>query len=102
MKKLVGLLALSTINFTPLFSQEHEPGGPPPVLQITREAIKHGKSCAHEKSGMEFVRAFRKASIPATTLGSTRCQAQRTPGSSILIPPLPSRSNFGSSSTRNR
>jgi len=69
MKKLLGMVALSAINFVPLYSQEHESGGPPPVLQILHEGIKQGKGPAHEKTEMEFVRAFRKARYPGHYLG---------------------------------
>jgi len=69
MKKLLGIIALSTLNFVPLFSQEQQAGGPPPVLQIGREGIKEGKGAAHEKTEMEFVKAFRKAKFPGHYLG---------------------------------
>lgn len=36
-------------------------GGPPPVLQITREAIKEGKGAAHRKVEADYANMFRKA-----------------------------------------
>ncbi|HVP46502.1 MAG TPA: hypothetical protein VMT32_07960 [Bryobacteraceae bacterium] len=68
-RRLLGIVALSAVNFAPLFSQEHESGGPPPVLQILREAVKQGKGPAHEKTEMEWVRAFRKAKFPGHYIG---------------------------------
>lgn len=39
------------------------------MLQILREAIKQGKGAAHEKTEMEYVRAFKKAKFPGHYLG---------------------------------
>ena len=39
------------------------------MVQIGREGIKQGKGAAHEKTEMEFVRAFRKAKFPGHYLG---------------------------------
>ena len=36
---------------------------PPPVMGISREAIKEGRSAAHEKVEMDYARAFRKANL---------------------------------------
>jgi len=69
MKRLLGIVALSALNFAPLFSQEQGQGGPPPVLQILHEVIKQGKGAAHEKTEMEYVRAFHKAKFPGHYLG---------------------------------
>lgn len=69
MKRMLGLFALSAVHLAPLLPQEHESAGPPPVLQITRETIKQGKASAHEKTEMEFVKAFRKAKYPGHYLG---------------------------------
>lgn len=69
MKTLLGMVALSAINFVPLYSQEHQAGVPAPVLQILHEGIKQGKGPAHEKTEMEFVRAFRKAKFPGHYVG---------------------------------
>lgn len=38
--------------------------GPPPVLEISREAIKEGRSAAHEKVEADWARAVRKNKFP--------------------------------------
>jgi len=87
MKRLLGIVALSAVNFAPLFSQEHESGGPPPVLQILREGIKQGKGPAHEKTEMEYVTAFRKAKFPGHYLGLDSLSG---PGDAWFLSPYPS------------
>src|SRR5579871_642075 len=61
MKSGFALAALSAVTVVPLISQSP---GPAPVIQIIREAIKEGKTAVHEKTELEFVRAFRKADYP--------------------------------------
>jgi hypothetical protein len=87
MKRLLGIVALSAVHFAPLFSQEHESGGPPPVLQILREGIKQGKGPAHEKTEMEYVRAFQRAKFPGHYLGLDSLSG---PGDALFLSPYPS------------
>jgi hypothetical protein len=61
MKSGLALMALSAVSAVPLFCQPTEPA---PVIQVLREVIKEGKTAAHEKTEMEFVRIFRKAKFP--------------------------------------
>ena len=39
--------------------------GPPPVMQITREAIKEGRAAAHKKVEQDYANTFRKAKYSA-------------------------------------
>jgi hypothetical protein len=51
------------------FAQSAAPGGPPAVLQITREMNKEGKGAAHRKVEQEFANACRKSKVPYYYLG---------------------------------
>ncbi|HUK89017.1 MAG TPA: hypothetical protein VLZ81_01350, partial [Blastocatellia bacterium] len=87
MRRVLGMVALSAMNFAPLFSQEHETGGPPPVLQILREGIKQGKGPAHEKTEIELARVFRKAKFSGHYLGLDSLSG---PGDVWFLTPYPS------------
>ena len=87
MRRVLAFVALSAVHFAPLFSQEHEAAGPPPVIQITREGIKQGKAAAHEKTEMEIARAFRKAKYPGHYLG---LEAMSGPGDVWFVDAYPS------------
>jgi hypothetical protein len=86
MRTVLGFVALSAVGVVPVFSQE-PPAGPAPVVQIMREVIKEGKGAAHEKTEMEFVRAFRKAKFPGHYLALT---AMSGSGEVWFLDPYPS------------
>jgi len=50
---------------------EPNPVGPAPVIQVSHEAIKEGKSAAHEKVEADWARTFRSAKFPYHWLGMT-------------------------------
>lgn len=59
MRVTFALAALSAASIVPALAQ------PAPVLHIFREGIKQGRSSAHEKVEMDYVRAYRKAKHPS-------------------------------------
>jgi hypothetical protein len=63
MRLAVSLLFVTGVGVLPMLAQEGMK--PAPVLHIVREAIKEGKTAAHEKVEAEFTAAFRKANFPA-------------------------------------
>ena len=52
-----GVAVLAALTWSGLAQTQ----GPPPVMQIIREAVKEGKLAAHEKTEAEYVQAFRSA-----------------------------------------
>jgi hypothetical protein len=61
--------------------------GPPPVIEIFREAIKEGRGPAHEKVEADYSAAFRKANHPAHYIALT---AMSGPSEVWFVQPTPS------------
>jgi hypothetical protein len=61
MRKLFLPIFISATCLIPIVAQD---AGPPAVLEILREAIKEGRSAAHEKVETDYARMFRKNKFP--------------------------------------
>jgi hypothetical protein len=55
MRTVFAAVTLSFLSFASGFAQHA------PVIQVIRETVKEGKGAAHQKTEMEYVRAFQKA-----------------------------------------
>src|ERR1700752_818185 len=79
------LLVVTGLSILPTFAQEGQK--PAPVLNIFREAIKEGRSAAHEKVEADYAATFRKANHPAHYIGLA---AMSGPSEVWFIEPMPS------------
>jgi hypothetical protein len=77
-------MVLAGMGVLPIMAQMQQPA---PVLEITRESIKEGRSAAHEKVELEWAAALRKANFPQTYVG---LDAISGPSVAWFIEPAPS------------
>src|SRR5262249_57825184 len=61
--------------------------GPPPVVQITREAVKEGRGPAHRKVEQDYANTFRKAKYPFNYLALSSSSG---PSEAWFVTALPS------------
>ena len=85
MRLVFAFAAWSGIALFPVLAQEGIK--PAPVLEIFREAIKEGRSAAHEKVESDYAAAFRKVNFPAHYVGLSAISG---PSEAWFLQPTPS------------
>ena len=88
MRLKVTIAALSGVVLSglslPVYAQEIKPA---PVINIIREAIKEGRTAAHEKVEGDYAATFRKANHPARYIA---LEAMSGTGEAWFVEPMPS------------
>jgi len=85
MRAAVPFLLVTGIGLVPMLAQEGTK--PAPVLSIGREAVKEGRSAAHEKVEAEWSALFRRANAPGNYYA---LETMSGPGEVWFVEPLPS------------